>query len=115
VLSTWVPLSVLPLLAAWYAIWTCLTKERAGIVKRAASVGASLVIPHFYDNAVGRDKRMGGGIRRPVPVRIFDVQACRFETIEAVNDTAAKELVGKINAEKGAARYAYIPVRQTPR
>jgi hypothetical protein len=55
--------------------------------------------------------RMGCGIQHPVPVRIFDWRAGRFETIEAVNDAAARELVRKINAEKGVARYAYISRR----
>jgi hypothetical protein len=59
--------------------------------------------------------RMRCGIQHPVPVQIFDRRAGRFETIEAVNDAAAQELVRKINAEKGILQYAYIPVRSTSR
>jgi hypothetical protein len=53
--------------------------------------------------------RMGCEVQHPVSVRIFYLPAGRFETIEAVNYSAAQELVQKINAEKGAGRYAYIP------
>jgi len=59
--------------------------------------------------------RMGRGVQHPVPVRIFDRRGGRFETIEAVNETAAQELVRKINAEKGMARYACISVRSGSR
>jgi hypothetical protein len=66
-------------------------------------------------NAAARDRRVGFVIQHPVPVRIFDRRTCRFETIGAVNDAAAQELVRKTNAEKGMARYAYIPVRPASR
>ena len=64
--------------------------------------GAAMITP-------GRSRaRMGHGVRHPVPVGILYWRSGRFETVEAVNLSAAQELVEKINGEKGTERYAYI-------
>jgi hypothetical protein len=52
--------------------------------------------------------RMGRGVRHPVPVHISYRHARGFETILAVDDAAAQELVQRINTENGTERHAWI-------